>query len=121
MKLKFAGAYNPLYLIRNNELQIIKTDKFAIGSFKPGEKNFETIEIDVKKGDKIYIFSDGYADQFGGPRGKKFMYRQFKETLISTIHESMENQKQLLDKRIESWRGSLEQVDDIVIFGVEVD
>ena len=121
MKLKFAGAYNPLYLIRDNELQIIKTDKFAIGSFKPGEKNFETIEIDVKKGDKIYIFSDGYADQFGGPRGKKFMYRQFKETLISTIHESMENQKQLLDKRIESWRGSLEQVDDIVIFGVEVD
>lgn len=121
MKLKFAGAYNPLYLIRDSELQIIKTDKFAIGSFKPGEKNFETIEIDVKKGDKIYIFSDGYADQFGGPRGKKFMYRQFKETLISTIHESMENQKQLLDKRIESWRGSLEQVDDIVIFGVEVD
>ena len=121
MKLKFAGAYNPLYLIRDSELQIIKTDKFAIGSFKPGEKNFETIEIDVKKGDKIYIFSDGYADQFGGPRGKKFMYRQFKETLTSTIHESMENQKQLLDKRIESWRGSLEQVDDIVIFGVEVD
>ena len=121
MKLKFAGAYNPLYLIRENELQIIKTDKFAIGSFKPGEKNFETIEIDVKKGDKIYIFSDGYADQFGGPRGKKFMYRQFKETLLSTIHESMENQKQLLDKRIESWRGSLEQIDDIVIFGVEVD
>ena len=121
MKLKFAGAYNPLYLIRDNELQIIKTDKFAIGSFKPGEKNFETIEIDVKKGDKIYIFSDGYADQFGGPRGKKFMYRQFKETLLSTIHESMENQKQLLDKRIESWRGSLEQIDDIVIFGVEVD
>ena len=71
--------------------------------------------------DKIYIFSDGYADQFGGPRGKKFMYRQFKETLLSTINESMEDQKQLLDKKIESWRGDHEQVDDIVIFGVEVD
>ena len=78
-------------------------------------------EIDVQKGDKIYIFSDGYADQFGGPRGKKFMYRQFKETLLSTINESMEDQKQLLDKKIESWRGDHEQVDDIVIFGVEVD
>lgn len=121
MKLKFAGAYNPLYLIRDNELEIIKTSKFAIGSFKPGENNFETFEIDVQKGDKIYIFSDGYADQFGGPRGKKFMYRQFKETLLSTINESMEDQKQLLDKKIESWRGDHEQVDDIVIFGVEVD
>jgi serine phosphatase RsbU (regulator of sigma subunit)/HAMP domain-containing protein len=121
MKLKFAGAYNPLYLIRDNELEIIKTSKFAIGSFKPGENNFETFEIDVQKGDKIYIFSDGYADQFGGPRGKKFMYRQFKETLLSTTNESMENQKQLLDKTIESWRGHHEQVDDIVIFGVEVD
>ena len=82
MKLKFAGAYNPLYLIRDNELQIFKTDKFAIGSFKPGEKNFETFEIDIKKGDKLYIFSDGYPDQFGGDRGKKFMNRRFKEILL---------------------------------------
>jgi serine phosphatase RsbU (regulator of sigma subunit) len=121
MKLKFAGAYNPLYLIRDGELEIIKTSKFAIGSFQPREKNFETFEIDIKKGDKIYIFSDGYPDQFGGPKGKKFMNRQFKEILLSTVNESMENQKQLLDQRIESWRGDLEQVDDILVFGVEVD
>tara|TARA_B100001287_G_scaffold275789_1_gene284447 strand:+ start:4330 stop:6153 length:1824 start_codon:yes stop_codon:yes gene_type:complete len=121
MKLRFAGAYNPLYLIRDNELEIIKTSKFAIGSFKPGEQNFETFEIDIKKGDKIYIFSDGYPDQFGGEKGKKFMYRQFKELLLSTINESMEDQKKLLDQRIESWRGEYEQVDDILVFGVEVD
>ena len=121
MKLRFAGAYNPLYLIRDNELEIIKTSKFAIGSFKPGEQNFETFEIDIKKGDKIYIFSDGYPDQFGGEKGKKFMYRRFKELLLSTINESMEDQKRLLDQRIESWRGDHEQVDDILVFGVEVD
>ena len=121
MKLRFAGAYNPLYIIRDNELEIIKTSKFAIGSFKPGEQNFETFEIDIKKGDKIYIFSDGYPDQFGGEKGKKFMYRRFKELLLSTINESMEDQKRLLDQRIESWRGDHEQVDDILVFGVEVD
>ena len=93
MKLRFAGAYNPLYLIRDKELEIIKTDKFAIGSFKPGDNNFNTHEIDVKKGDKIYIFSDGYPDQFGGLKGKKFMYKQFKETLLTTVNESMETQK----------------------------
>ena len=121
MKLRFAGAYNPLYLIRDKELEIIKTDKFAIGSFKPGEKNFNTYEIDVKKGDKIYVFSDGYPDQFGGLKGKKFMYKQFKETLLTTVNESMETQKLLLDQKIEAWRGTYEQVDDIVVFGVEVD
>ena len=121
MKLKFAGAYNPMYLIRNNELEIIKTDKFAIGSFTAGEKHYNTFELDVQKGDKVYIFSDGYADQFGGLKGKKFMYRQFKETLLSTVNESMEDQKQLLDQKIEAWKGSYSQVDDIVIFGVEVD
>ena len=121
MKLRFAGAYNPLYLIRDKELEIIKTDKFAIGSFKPGEKNFNTYEIDIKKGDKIYVFSDGYPDQFGGLKGKKFMYKQFKETLLTTVNESMETQKLLLDQKIEAWRGTYEQVDDIVVFGVEVD
>ena len=121
MKLRFAGAYNPLYLIRDKELEIIKTDKFAIGSFKPGDNNFNTHEIDVKKGDKIYIFSDGYPDQFGGLKGKKFMYKQFKETLLTTVNESMETQKLLLDQKLEAWRGTYEQVDDIVVFGVEVD
>ena len=121
MKLRFAGAYNPLYLIRDKELEIIKTDKFAIGSFKPGEKNFNTYEIDINKGDKIFVFSDGYPDQFGGLKGKKFMYKQFKETLLTTVNESMETQKLLLDQKIEAWRGTYDQVDDIVVFGVEVD
>lgn len=119
-KIQFSGAYNPLYLIRDNELQIFKTDKFAIGSFEPGTKNYQTFTLDVKKGDIIYLFSDGYADQFGGLKGKKFMYKQFKETLLTISHEPMETQKTLLDQKIEAWRGSHDQIDDILVMGVEV-
>ena len=88
MKLKFAGANNPLYLIRNGELEVFKTNKFAIGSFTDGENNYETFELDLKEGDKIYAFSDGYPDQFGGDRGKKFMYKNskyYKYTLYANI------------------------------------
>ena len=94
--------------------------KFAIGSFDPGTKNYQTFTLDVKKGDVIYLFSDGYADQFGGLKGKKFMYRQFKETLLAISHEPMETQKVLLDQKIEAWRGSLDQIDDILVMGVKV-
>ncbi len=121
MKLKFAGANNPLYLIRNGELEVFKTNKFAIGSFTDGENNYETFELDLKEGDKIYAFSDGYPDQFGGERGKKFMYKKFKELLVETVNESMEDQKRKLEDRLFQWMGSHEQVDDIVIFGVEID
>ena len=121
MKLKFAGANNPLYLIRNGELEVFKTNKFAIGSFTDGENNYETFELDLKEGDKIYVFSDGYPDQFGGERGKKFMYKKFKELLVETVNESMEDQKRKLEDRLFQWMGSHEQVDDIVIFGVEID
>jgi serine phosphatase RsbU (regulator of sigma subunit) len=121
MKLRFAGANNPVYLIRDGELEIYKTNKFAIGSFNHEEHNYENFEIDLIKGDKVYAFSDGYPDQFGGERGKKFMYKKFKELLVETVNESMENQKRKLEERLVEWMGNYEQVDDIVIFGVEID
>ena len=121
MKLRFAGANNPVYLIRDGELEIYKTNKFAIGSFNQEEHNYENFEIDLIKGDKVYAFSDGYPDQFGGERGKKFMYKKFKELLVETVNESMENQKRKLEERLAEWMGNYEQVDDIVIFGVEID
>ena len=121
MKLRFAGANNPVYLIRDGELEIYKTNKFAIGSFNQEEHNYENFEIDLIKGDKVYAFSDGYPDQFGGERGKKFMYKKFKELLVETVNESMENQKRKLEERLAEWMGNHEQVDDIVIFGVEID
>ncbi|MBL6871598.1 MAG: SpoIIE family protein phosphatase, partial [Flavobacteriales bacterium] len=106
MKLRFAGANNPVYLIRDGELEIYKTNKFAIGSFNHEEHNYENFEIDLIKGDKVYAFSDGYPDQFGGERGKKFMYKKFKELLVETVNESMENQKRKLEERLAEWMGN---------------
>jgi len=74
----------------------------------------------LEKGDTIYIFTDGYADQFGGPRGKKFKYRPFKELLLSIQSKNMEEQKRILLETIEDWQGELEQVDDILVIGVKV-
>jgi serine phosphatase RsbU (regulator of sigma subunit) len=116
--LEFAGAFNPLWLIRNNELIEIKADKFPIGNSKAGDKkSFTNHEIPLQKGDTIYIFSDGYCDQFGGPAGKKFKASALKQLLIQSQHLSMHEQRELLNKTIESWRGMHEQVDDILVIG----
>lgn len=122
MKLEFAGAFNPLYIIRKGELKQIKANKFPIG-FRGEEdpEKFTNHTIDLQKGDTIYIFSDGYADQFGGPKGKKFMAGNFRELLRKVANEErMENQHAIIHKTIEDWRGELEQVDDIVLIGVKV-
>jgi ligand-binding sensor domain-containing protein/serine phosphatase RsbU (regulator of sigma subunit) len=116
--LEFAGAYNPLWIIRNNELIEIKANKFPIGNSRMGEDNkFTNHDIPLTKGDTIYIFSDGYCDQFGGPTGKKFKASALKQLLIASQHLSMNEQRDLLDSTIENWRGSHEQVDDILIIG----
>ncbi|HAW53200.1 MAG TPA: hypothetical protein DCX54_12880 [Flavobacteriales bacterium] len=119
MSLDFAGAFNPLYLVRDGELHVYKGDKFPIGAFL-GEKleHFTNQQIDLKKGDSVYIFSDGYPDQFGGDKGKKFKYKQFQELLISIQDKTMKEQKAILDKTIVKWMGKLEQVDDILVIGV---
>lgn len=116
--LQFAGAYNPLWLIRNGELTEIKADKFPIGNSRLGDTHkFTNHEIQLQKGDTVYIFSDGYCDQFGGPAGKKFKASALRSLLLSSQHLSMAEQHVLLDKTIEDWRGHHEQVDDILIIG----
>ena len=120
MLLEYAGAYNPLYIVRDNEIVITKGDKFAIGSFNPYTKSFATHKIPLLSGDIVYVFSDGYADQFGGLKGKKYMYKQFRETLLSIKDLPMEKQRLALDNKIEKWKGSYEQVDDILIIGVQI-
>lgn len=119
--LEFAGAYNSMYLVREGKLTEIKGDKFPVGMFvDEGSKLFNNHEIILQPGDTIYIFSDGYADQFGGEKGKKFKYKQFQELLLSIQSRSMDKQKQVLDETIERWRGNLEQVDDILVIGFRV-
>lgn len=121
MKLEYAGAYNPLYIIRDGELLQTKADKHAIGGRSlRKEKKYTNHTFDLQPNDVIYIFSDGYADQFGGSKGKKFMYKQFRDLLLDIHQKPLEDQKRLLNETIESWRGTFEQVDDILVIGVRV-
>ncbi len=121
LKVQYAGAYNPLYLVRNNELIQYKADKFPIGQGASLEvRKYKNNEIDVQKGDMLYIFSDGYADQFGGPRGRKFMYKAFRNILTEISNEPMDKQREILNKTIDEWRGDLEQVDDIIVIGIKI-
>lgn len=117
--LQYAGANNPLWIIRNNELIEFKANKQPVGNYFRNEP-YTTHEVQVQKGDSIYIFTDGYADQFGGEKGKKFMYKPFKELLLSIQGKSMVEQKEILEQHFESWKGNLEQVDDVCVIGVRV-
>ncbi|OFX83940.1 MAG: hypothetical protein A2W99_03720 [Bacteroidetes bacterium GWF2_33_16] len=122
MKLQFAGANNPLVLIRNNEIIQYKADKFAIGgNFGNELPKFTNNEIDLQSGDVIYTFSDGYADQFGGNDGRKFMVKRFRELLLSIHKDPIEDQASLLENILDEWRGREEQVDDILVIGVKIE
>lgn len=119
--LEFAGAYNPLIVIRDNEIIQIKGDKHPIGSFIDQKlKSFTNHEISIQQGDIIYIFSDGYVDQFGGPNGRKFMIKKFKELLMDIHKEPLHEQKEILDRGFNDWRGKYIQIDDILVIGIKV-
>lgn len=117
--LKYAGANNPLWLIRNEELIEIKADKQPIGVFDHS-KPYTTHTIELLTKDTFYIFSDGFADQFGGEQEKKFMKGNMKKLFLSVQHETMEKQKELIEKAFMQWKGNLEQIDDVCIIGVRV-
>ncbi|MCB0476657.1 MAG: SpoIIE family protein phosphatase, partial [Crocinitomicaceae bacterium] len=120
-KLKYSGAHNPLWIIRKGaeEVEEIKADKQPIGRFS-NPVPFTTHEISLNSGDTIYIFSDGFADQFGGEKGKKFKAANFKNLLLSVQKESMDKQRELIDQAFEEWKGNLEQLDDVCVIGVRV-
>lgn len=118
-QLGFAGAMNPALLVRNNEIIEIPADKISIGGSKPGYK-FSSMQTELQAGDCIYIFSDGYHDQFGGSKGKKFMFRNFKKLLCEISSLSAHNQVQQLEQSLVSWQGNYERVDDILVIGFKV-
>jgi sigma-B regulation protein RsbU (phosphoserine phosphatase) len=117
-QLQYSGANNALYLIRENELEEIRPDKMPIGISGTEELSFSNQQMKINPGDTIYLFSDGFADQFGGPLGKKFKYRPFKELLLKIHHKPLHEQKEILSSELEKWMGNLEQVDDILILGL---
>lgn len=120
-KLQFAAAYNPLFLVRNGEVLETKADRMAIGSDPETESHsYTNHELDLQAGDTLYIFSDGFVDQFGGKKGKKFMNRRFREMLIEIQSKNMSDQEKYLDERLLSWRGEHDQVDDILVIGLRI-
>jgi serine phosphatase RsbU (regulator of sigma subunit) len=121
----WSGANNPLYVVssKNQKLEELKPDKRPIAIY-PDMKEFTNHEIVANKGDVFYLFTDGYSDQFGGEKGKKFMSRNFKNLLAENAHKPMKEQEKILDSTIENWKfangADFEQIDDITVLGIRI-
>jgi len=118
--LQYSGAYNPLFIFQGGEFKEYKADRMPIGIYYGEKKPFTNYEINLKKGDSIYIFSDGYADQFGGPDGVKYKIANLKKLLAEHYYRPMSEQKEIIEKEFENWRGTADQVDDITMIGIRI-
>jgi serine phosphatase RsbU (regulator of sigma subunit) len=117
--IDYAGANNPLYIIRNNELMEFKADRMPIGINAIEEKSFTNHKIKYFPEDILYLFSDGFVDQFGGPQDKKFKYGPFKNLLLEIHSLPMDDQKNKIQETFKNWKGDLEQIDDVLIIGLK--
>ena len=118
--LQFSGAYNPLFIFNGGEFKEYKADRMPIGIYYGKKTSFTNYEINVKKGDAIYILSDGLADQFGGPDSSKYKKANLKKLLSEIYYRPMAEQKRIIESEFEKWKGKAEQVDDITIIGVRI-
>jgi serine phosphatase RsbU (regulator of sigma subunit) len=118
--LQYAGAFNPLFVIRNNNIIVIKGDKMPVGYQTRTNNPFTNHDMQIKPNDSIYLFTDGYPDQFGWRTGKKFYIHNFRELLLSIQNVPMKAQKILLENNLKNWMGDLEQVDDIMVIGLQI-
>ncbi len=120
--LEYSGALNPLYIIRDNKINTVKGDRYSVGLGNEHlDENFKNHIIKLEIGDRLYIFSDGYSDQFGGPEGKKMKFRRFRHLLLSIHDYPFDQQQKFLEEHFISWMGPHEQVDDILIMGMSFD
>jgi len=120
MLLHFAGANNPMWIVRDNQLLEFKPDKMPVGKYNDTHKPFSLQTINLQKGDIIYTFTDGFADQFGGTNGKKFKYKQLHDLLSTISMKPLLEQKTILENAFENWKGDLEQVDDVLVIGLKI-
>jgi serine phosphatase RsbU (regulator of sigma subunit)/Tfp pilus assembly protein PilF len=119
-KLHFAGAMNPLVIVRNSESKEYKADRSAIGGRTPYDFVFETKEIEIQKNDSIYLYSDGFKDQFGGPDGKKYLNKRFLTLLENIFGKPMSEQHKILDKELKDWCGNYARIDDVLVVGMKI-
>ncbi len=119
-KLSFAGANNSLYLVRKGELIELTADKMPIGIYLGMDKPFTNKEMILESGDTIYLFSDGYADQFGGEKGKKFTKKRYKELLLAIQNQSMSKQGVTLEQSMDAWLGDQQLIDDVLVMGIRI-
>ncbi|MEE4196941.1 MAG: SpoIIE family protein phosphatase [Bacteroidales bacterium] len=119
MHLEYAGAFNPLYHFSHGELNEYKADRMPIGIYHVEKETFTNHMVNLKPGDTIYIFSDGYADQFGGPAQTKFKSTSLKKLFADIVHEPMNKQKEILVEKFDEWKGDLDQIDDIIVIGIK--
>lgn len=118
--LRASCANNPVWLIRSKQLIELNADKMPVGVHSGEQKSFTLHSTQLEQGDTIYLFTDGYADQFGGEKKKKFMTGKFKELLLSLHGTPMNEQKQILEKTFNDWKGNLEQIDDVLVIGIRI-
>ncbi len=118
--LCYSAANNPIWIVRDQSLMEFAPDKMPVGKHDRDTVSFTQHTIELKKNDVVYAITDGFPDQFGGPKGKKYMYKQLKELLISIAHLPMAEQKKVLAHSLNTWKGRLEQIDDITVVGVRV-
>jgi serine phosphatase RsbU (regulator of sigma subunit) len=120
MWLRFAAANNPLWLYRNNEMKEFSADKMPVGMYHGQQKPFTQQTLGLRKDDIVYTFTDGFADQFGGEKGKKFKYKNLQQLLLNNANKPMLEQKQILENTLKDWQGNMEQVDDILVVGIRL-
>ena len=119
--MEFAGAFNPLIIIRDGEVEVVKVDRSSIGGDTSFDFQFKNFKFDIKEEDRFYLFSDGFADQFGGEKGKKFMMKRYKKMLWDHHKLSMPDQKKKYQQAFLNWMGTqYEQIDDVLLIGVKV-
>ncbi len=117
--LEFSGANNPLYIIRNGEMLEYKGNNMPVAYYEK-MSDFTRYTIEMKQGDRVYMFTDGFPDQFGGPQGKKFKYRPFKDLLLEVHERPMDEQHRILSLIFDEWKGDLSQIDDVLVIGLRL-
>ncbi|HEY6160102.1 MAG TPA: SpoIIE family protein phosphatase, partial [Bacteroidia bacterium] len=118
--VQYSGAYRPLYVIRKGELIEVPANKFSIGGHKNIDKNFSGSKVLLEKGDMIYLFTDGFADQFGGKDGKKFKLKNFKKLLLSVCDKPVQEQHRIIERTMDDWKSNQQQLDDILVMGMRI-